>query len=137
MPADASRLRQGLAQWAGRVMAQAAPETVAEARRHPRVPRDELELERSITAGPVLSSGNSHRFELKAPVIQAVTTDQGARPHVIRPRRASVLRFPANGRIVFARKVNHPGNPPRPWWRQVVTDAFTKALAAAARRTTF
>lgn len=135
MAADASRLRRGIQQWAGRVMAQAAPETASEVRRHPRLPRDEGELERSVTAGPVLAAGSGHRFTLKAPVIQAATTDKGARPHVIVPKRARVLRFPAGGRIVFARRVNHPGNPPRPWWADAVRDAFTKALPAAARRT--
>jgi hypothetical protein len=34
----------------------------------------------------------------------------GARPHVIRPRRAKALRFVIGGRVVFARKVNHPGS---------------------------
>lgn len=34
---------------------------------------------------------------------------EGTRPHVIRPRRANVLRFEVGGRAVFARKVNHPG----------------------------
>jgi hypothetical protein len=40
--------------------------------------------------------------------------DQGARPHVIRPRRARFLRFywPKVGRVVFFRRVNHPGNKP-------------------------
>ncbi|MFF3096828.1 hypothetical protein [Streptomyces cyaneofuscatus] len=33
----------------------------------------------------------------------------GTRPHVIRPRRASVLRFELGGRTVFAKRVNHPG----------------------------
>lgn len=34
----------------------------------------------------------------------------GARPHVIRPRRKRVLKFQSGGKTVFARKVNHPGN---------------------------
>jgi hypothetical protein len=38
--------------------------------------------------------------------------DQGARPHVIRPRKAKALRFVVGGKVVFARKVNHPGNKP-------------------------
>ncbi|MFJ3545480.1 hypothetical protein ACIPQH_25330 [Streptomyces rubiginosohelvolus] len=33
----------------------------------------------------------------------------GTRPHVIRPRRASVLRFELGGRTVFAKRVSHPG----------------------------
>ncbi|MBT2490649.1 hypothetical protein J7E96_19440 [Streptomyces sp. ISL-96] len=33
----------------------------------------------------------------------------GTRPHVIRPRRAKALRFDMGGRMVFAKKVNHPG----------------------------
>ncbi|MFH8577113.1 hypothetical protein [Streptomyces zaomyceticus] len=33
----------------------------------------------------------------------------GTRPHVIRPRNAKALRFDMGGRIVFAKKVNHPG----------------------------
>jgi hypothetical protein len=38
--------------------------------------------------------------------------DLGARPHVILPRRKRLLRFMWRGRLVFARKVNHPGNRP-------------------------
>lgn len=47
----------------------------------------------------------------------------GAAPHVIRPRRARALRFEINGRIVFATKVNHPGNRAVPF--------LTRALDAA------
>jgi hypothetical protein len=36
----------------------------------------------------------------------------GTRPHVIRARNAKALRFEMEGRIVFARKVNHPGTRP-------------------------
>ena len=35
----------------------------------------------------------------------------GSRPHEILPRTAKFLRFEVDGRIVYARKVNHPGNP--------------------------
>jgi len=37
----------------------------------------------------------------------------GTRPHEIRPRRARALRFYAGGRLVFARRVLHPGIRPR------------------------
>lgn len=41
--------------------------------------------------------------------------NDGTRPHIIRPRRARALRFTVNGRVVFARVVNHPGTKPRPF----------------------
>lgn len=35
--------------------------------------------------------------------------DKGPVPHPIRPKRARMLRFQAEGRTVFARSVRHPG----------------------------
>lgn len=38
---------------------------------------------------------------------------QGARPHIIRPRKiGGWLRFTVAGRVVFAKSVHHPGNRP-------------------------
>lgn len=42
----------------------------------------------------------------------------GAKPHVIRPRRKKVLKFQSGGQTVFARKVNHPGNRANPFLRR-------------------
>lgn len=39
----------------------------------------------------------------------------GTRPHVIRPRRADVLRFTVGGQVVYARVVHHPGTRARPF----------------------
>lgn len=39
----------------------------------------------------------------------------GARPHVIRPRRKQALKFDMGGNTVFAKKVNHPGNKANPF----------------------
>lgn len=36
----------------------------------------------------------------------------GTKPHIIRPVRAKMLRFVVNGKVVFARKVKHPGTKP-------------------------
>lgn len=45
---------------------------------------------------------------------------KGTRPHQIRPRTRSVLKFSVKGRTVFARVVNHPGTK--------ANDFLTKAL---------
>lgn len=47
----------------------------------------------------------------------AAPVHEGARPHVIRPKRAKALRFEIGGRVVFARLVRHPGMRGRPFLR--------------------
>lgn len=61
-----------------------------------------------------LASGVSSLAPYSAPV------HEGARPHVIRPRNARALRFMVGDRVVFARRVNHPGNAPNPFLRNAV-----------------
>ena len=138
MTVDATRLINGLQRLGPQIAYATRDETVAQMRRHPFVPFDKGELRGSIRGDPVvLISGTRSTFRVRAPVIQAVTTDRGARPHVIRPRRAGgvlVFNWPKAGGVVHLRKVNHPGNPPMPWWRDVVTDSFRQALPIAARR---
>lgn len=41
--------------------------------------------------------------------------NDGTRPHQIRPKNASVLRFTVGGRVVYAKVVNHPGTRARPF----------------------
>ncbi|MFF4755553.1 hypothetical protein ACWD5R_32000 [Streptomyces sp. NPDC002514] len=36
----------------------------------------------------------------------------GTRPHIIRPRRAKVLRFEVGGRVVYSAYARHPGTRP-------------------------
>lgn len=56
--------------------------------------------------GPVVMVGSD-----AAP--KALIHHEGSRPHVIMPRRATMLRFVGRtGQVVFARKVNHPGTKP-------------------------
>lgn len=57
----------------------------------------------------------------------AAAHHEGAREHVILPRPENPhgrLVFRVNGRLVFAKKVNHPGNRPNPylsrWLREAV-----------------
>lgn len=47
--------------------------------------------------------------------------DLGTRAHRIVARRKKLLRFTVNGRVVFTKSVNHPGNKPR---------SFSKRIAA-------
>lgn len=47
----------------------------------------------------------------------------GTRPHTIRPVRAQALRFEINGRIVFAKRVRHPGTRPNPYARETLRRA--------------
>lgn len=62
-------------------------------------------------------NGGLIRVEVTSNVIQTITTNFGARPHVIVPRKpGGTLRFKArSGKVVFAKRVNHPGNPPSHW----------------------
>lgn len=46
----------------------------------------------------------------------AASVHEGAKPHVIRPRRpGGKLVFMYKGRLVVTDRVNHPGNRPDPW----------------------
>lgn len=46
------------------------------------------------------------------PVRYASIVDGGSRPHEIRPRRATFLRFDGPGGPIYARAVKHPGTKP-------------------------
>lgn len=61
--------------------------------------------------------------------------DEGVRPHVIRPRRARVLRFVSGGKVVYAKRVNHPGtNKHRGWFsRPTSTTDWQLVLAQVFR----
>lgn len=147
MAVDASRLVTAIERWSVAVQYTARDKTVAHAREDPRVPRGPArttgapKLVESIKGDPrVQVSGTRRTARVFAPVIQAATTDKGARAHVIRPKRAGgrlVFYWPKAGKVVVLRKVNHPGNAPHPWWEQVVRDAYARALVEAAREVPF
>jgi hypothetical protein len=58
------------------------------------------------------------------------------RPHFIRPKRAKALRFRVNGRVVFARKVLHPGTPAMPFMAPALRPAFVAATRQMRTETT-
>jgi hypothetical protein len=92
-------------------------------------------LGRSIGPGDLFSD---HAIVVaRAPY--AGDVEYGTRPHIIRPRTKSILRFPANGRsarltgslrrggdAVFAREVHHPGTKPHPFLVPGARAALTK-----------
>ncbi len=63
----------------------------------------------------LVGSGRQRRAEVVLNHPAAVFVVHGTQPHVIRPRRARALRFTSGGRVVFASRVNHPGNRPNPF----------------------
>jgi hypothetical protein len=72
------------------------------------------ELQRSIRY-EVLNQGRRDvvlRVDMgntKRPDVVIKSLNYGSLPHVIRPKRGKFLRFQWKGKMVFARKVNHPG----------------------------
>lgn len=109
-------------------------ETIAEAKAN--VPRKTGHLGRSIVRGRI--SGNS--AEVIANAGYAAYVEYGTRPHVITPKRARVLAWPANagGRRLtgrpragaamrFSKRVNHPGTKPQPFLLPAGRSALHKA----------
>lgn len=80
--------------------------------------RASIEIERSVIR-------NGLQGRVGSPVRYAAAHHEGARPHAITPRKkGGKLRFVIGGRVVFASRVNHPGNRPNPylarWLREAV-----------------
>lgn len=48
-----------------------------------------------------------------ADVKHAQVHHDGAKAHVIRAHQGRIMRFNVGGKVVYARKVNHPGSKPR------------------------
>lgn len=65
----------------------------------------------------------------------ALPVHEGQKPHVITPKTKKVLRFRVGGKLVYVRKVNHPGSKANPFVERTVTKSegkvngfFDKAL---------
>ena len=64
-----------------------------------------------------IRKGKGQSYEVIAEAPYAGFVEYGTSPHVILPKRKKVLRFEVNGRVVYARKVHHPGTGPKMFWR--------------------
>lgn len=68
------------------------------------------------------------RVEASVPVIQAATTNFGARPHMIYPKTKKALAFNTKGGRVVVRSVSHPGNRAFHWFSDVMSMARIETL---------
>lgn len=53
----------------------------------------------------------------------ALAHHEGTRPHVILPRTERLLRFKVGGKVVYARRVDHPGTQPNPYLARALREA--------------
>lgn len=116
-------------------LAQAVDTTLREARGVARnsVPVRTGKLSNAID-GRVTSRGNlSASGELVARVAYASYVAEGTRPHFIRARRKSVLRFESGGRVVFTPLVLHPGTAASLFWNAAERHARARLLELAKR----
>lgn len=89
-----------------------------------------------VRTGRLRSSGKVQysglfTFRPKATIIfdvdYAAFVNDGTRPHVIRPKRAKVLRFTVGGQVVYAKVVNHPGTKPNPFLDRALREVAAPA----------
>jgi hypothetical protein len=59
--------------------------------------------------------------------------EYGTRPYTIVPRRAKALSFTVGGETIFARRVQHPGLKPHPFWFPSWRDVLTGPPSAETR----
>lgn len=133
--ADASGLRRKVLQYGQRVAVGTAKELERELRRAADQHYKTGELDQSIKV-VALGSGPRYRLHAEAPVVQASTTNKGARPHVIRARNARTLSFywPKVGRVVNPVSVNHPGNKGSGWWDKVMRGPVLRRAITTAKK---
>lgn len=74
-------------------------------------PKRTRRLEKGIVKRPRPYAAAGPEVAITSTVSYTLFVHNGTPPHVIYPNRAKALRFPGSGGvIVFAKKVNHPGN---------------------------
>lgn len=82
-------------------------------------------------------AGDGLSAEVTANADYAAHVEYGTRPHVIRPKNASMLAFKIGGVTVFAKEVNHPGTAAQPFMTpaaEQVRPAFIAAVKQAVER---
>lgn len=124
--ADASGLRTLVTRWGVEVAfgtSRAWEDAVRDA-----APKDSGETKQEVRSTFQGIGLGRFRIVVESPTPQTGWTNDGTRPHVIRPKAGKALAFTwpkAGGRVAFA-KVNHPGQRGTKW--------FTRATSAAEAR---
>jgi hypothetical protein len=77
---------------------------------------EDTELSIRIGTEPEIDVGN---------IGYAYFVHEGTTPHPILPVRAKMLRFVIDGRVIYAHKVNHPGNAANPYLARFLPEVFT------------
>lgn len=78
----------------------------------------------SISKGITVEQAGPKAFKILSSNEHTLLVHNGSRPHQIFPRRrGGLLRFEIDGRVVYARKVNHPGFRGDPFLTRALRDA--------------
>lgn len=80
------------------------------------------------------ASVSRYRMAIRSTAKHAAFLEHGTRPHTIVPRYRKALRFTAGGRLVFARRVRHPGTRPYRFLSSARDHAYYWAHAALESR---
>lgn len=76
------------------------------------------------------SDGSEGAIYTRSDYAQAV--HDGSRPHLIRPRNVSLLRFEtAGGAVVYTTLVRHPGTRPQPYLKEAIIEGQDGAIRIA------
>jgi hypothetical protein len=91
-------------------------------------------IARTTRLESVTVSATGARAVVVSELPEARYTDEGTRPHPI-VARGRALAFPWRGqRVVFFKRVMHPGNAPQRWFRVPMQARLHRAVQAEVRR---
>jgi len=88
-------------------------------------------LQQSIR--PDLTKVNEGKAEIVADASYALFVEFGTRPHEIRPKRRSSLRWATDEGVFFAKLVHHPGSKPYPFFRPAIEEGYEEARKSFAK----
>lgn len=81
-------------------------------RNHPRGYKHRTGKLIQATKHKVIRTRRGHVLRIRNTRPYAKALEHGSKPHLIRPKKRSALRFSVGGKLVFAKRVMHPGTKP-------------------------